>query len=209
MSRPARVTIFDTPAVGAMLRWISCAVLRLRGWKTDVRLPEGGRMVAVFAPHTSYWDLPVMMMVAAANRVSIHWMATDALFRKPFGWLFRWLGGIPVDRSRRTGLTAAGIEAFRDRDRLVLGIAPEGTRFPAERWRTGFYHMALGARVPILLAFLDASTRTAGAHEAFLPTGDLAADGERIRRFYETKVGIRPHRTSVPVIRPGGIDEQA
>jgi 1-acyl-sn-glycerol-3-phosphate acyltransferase len=203
VSRPARITVFDTPLIGALLRWISRFVLRLRGWTTEVRLPKGGRMVAVFAPHTSYWDLPVMMMVAAANRVSPHWMGTDALFRRPYGWLFRWLGGIPVDRSQRSGITAAGIAAFAERRRLVLGIAPEGTRYPVERWRTGFYHMAVGAGVPILLAFLDAETRTAGAFESFLPSGDLIADGERIRRFYEGRVGIRRERTRLPGFGPG------
>jgi 1-acyl-sn-glycerol-3-phosphate acyltransferase len=202
VNRPARFTVFGTPLLAAFLGWVSRAVLRLRGWRTIVRLPQRGRAVVVIAPHTSYWDFPVLIMVALAHRLTVHWMATDALFRRPHRWFFRWLGGMPVDRSRRTGLTAAGVAAFDGGVPLLLAIAPEGTRYRAERWRTGFYHMALGARVPILLAFVGSSTRTAGAFEWFVPTGDLMADGERIRRFYEAKVGIRPGRTTVPVFEP-------
>lgn len=202
MNRPARFTVFDTPVLAALLGWVSRRVLRLRGWRTIVRLPQRGRAVVVIAPHTSYWDFPILFMVAMAHRLTVHWMATDALFRPPYHWFFRWLGGMPVNRSRRTGLTAAATAAFANGDPLLLAIAPEGTRYVADRWRTGFYHMALGARVPILLAFVDASTRTAGAFELCVPTGDLTADGERIRRFYAGKVGIRAGRTTVPVFRP-------
>jgi 1-acyl-sn-glycerol-3-phosphate acyltransferase len=202
MRRPAEWTIFTTPVISTALRWISRLVLRLRGWKTRVRLPESGRFVAVFAPHTSYWDLPVMLMVAFAHRVSAHWMGTHRLFRRPFGWLFRWLGGIPVDRTQSVGLVASAVKAFDGRKRFVLGIAPEGTRFPVPRWRTGFYYTAVGAGVPIVLAYLDSATRTAGADEWFVPTGDLAADAPQIVACYTGKVGIRPDRTVPPLLEP-------
>jgi 1-acyl-sn-glycerol-3-phosphate acyltransferase len=199
MTGPARLTVFDTAVVAPMLAWVSRVVLRLRGWTTSVLLPEGGRAVVVLAPHTSYWDFPILMMLAFAHRVSARWMATDALFRRPYGWLFRWLGGIPVDRSRSLGLTASAVATFDEWDRLLLCIAPEGTRYPVERWRTGFYRIAVGAGVPILLAFVDSATRTAAAVESFMPSGDLAVDGELIRSYYRGKVGIRPERTTVPV----------
>jgi 1-acyl-sn-glycerol-3-phosphate acyltransferase len=204
MSRPARWTIFDTPILSTVIRWVSRAVLRLRGWRMVVDLPEEHRFVAVFAPHTSYWDTPLMLMAAFANRVRGHWLGTHNLFRRPFGWLFRWLGGIPVDRTKTNGIVAAAIQQFREHPALVLGLAPEGTRFRAERWKTGFYHIAAGAGVPIVLTFIDASTRTIGAGGWFVPSGDFDADAGRIRRFYAGKVGIRAERTTEPVIAPNG-----
>jgi len=204
VKRPAGLTVFDTPVVSHVLAWVSRLVLRLRRWRMVVHLPETERFVAVFAPHTSYWDVPLMLMAALANRVRGHWLGTHRLFRRPFGWFFRWLGGIPVDRSRSNGIVAIAVDEFTGRDRLVLGLAPEGTRFPAERWKTGFYHIAVGAQVPLVLTFLDAGTRTIGAGDWFVPGGDLASDAARIRDFYADKVGIRRSRTTRPVIQPNG-----
>jgi 1-acyl-sn-glycerol-3-phosphate acyltransferase len=192
--------VFDTPVISQVLRWVSRLVLRLRRWRMVVHLPDTERFVAVFAPHTSYWDLPLMVMAAFANRVRGHWLGTHNLFRRPFGWFFRWLGGIPVDRTRSNGIVAVTVEEFATRGRFVLGVAPEGTRFPGRRWKTGFYHIAAEAGVPLVLVFLDTTTRTIGAGDWFVPTGDLDADAGRIRRFYAGKMGIRAARTAPPVI---------
>ncbi|MCY7315633.1 MAG: lysophospholipid acyltransferase family protein [Rubrivivax sp.] len=179
-------TLFDTPIVNTVLRAGSVAFLKLRGWTVEGTLPpEARKSVLIAAPHTSNWDLPYTLMVAFVLRLNIYWMGKASLFRWPFGPLMRWLGGIPVDRERSTNLVAASAQALINADGpLQLVVPPEGTRGKTRHWKTGFYFIALQARVPIILAYLDYAQRRSGLGPLIMPTGDVEADMAAIKTFY-------------------------
>ncbi|MDX1689645.1 MAG: 1-acyl-sn-glycerol-3-phosphate acyltransferase [Acidimicrobiia bacterium] len=198
MARPARFTIYNTPVVGRVVGWVLGLLLRVFGWRIEVPEPPPERAVFVIAPHTSYWDAAVLLPAAAAIQIDPHWMATHNLFRFPVRTLVRWLGGIPVDRTRRTGLVDAAIDAFEGADHLQLAVAPEGTRYRADRWKTGFYRIAEGAGVPIALAFADYGRKVVGIGGTFVPSGDLEADLAHIRDFYDGVTARHPDRFAPP-----------
>ncbi len=194
-------TIFDTPVLNTVLRGFSLAFLKLNGWKVQGQLPPQARKsVFIAAPHTSNWDLPYTLMVAFALRLNIYWMGKAGLFRWPFGPLMRWLGGIAVDRDKSSNLVAASAQAIIDADGpLQLVVPPEGTRGRTRHWKTGFYYIALQARVPIVLAFMDYERRLSGLGPVFTPTGDVDADMAEIKRFYAPIKGRRAdHFTAEP-----------
>lgn len=179
-------TIFTTPLVNTLLRGLSLAVLRLQGWKIEGSLPDGAtKAVLVAAPHTSNWDLPYTLMTGFALRLNLYWMGKESIFRAPFGAFMRWLGGIAVDRSRSNNLVAASVEAIRAATGpLQLVVPPEGTRSKTRYWKTGFYHIAVGAGVPIVMAYMDYADKRAGLGPVFHPTGDVERDMESIKAFY-------------------------
>jgi 1-acyl-sn-glycerol-3-phosphate acyltransferase len=179
-------TIFSTPVVNTLLRVCSVTFLRLAGWKVLGSLPaEARKSVFIAAPHTSNWDLPYTLMVAFALRLNIYWMGKASIFRFPFGPLMRWLGGIAVDRSKTNNLVAASAQALQAAQGPVqLIVPPEGTRSKTRYWKTGFYHIAVSAQVPIVLAYMDYARKISGLGPTFYPTGDLDADMLRIKAFY-------------------------
>ena len=179
-------TIFGTPIVNTVLRAISVGFLRLNGWKIEGSLPPGvAKSVLIAAPHTSNWDLPYTLMVAFALRLNIYWMGKTQLFRPPFRGLMMWLGGIPVQRESANNLVAASVAAMQAADGPVqLIVPPEGTRNRARYWKTGFYYIALGAKVPIVLAYMDYRKKISGLGPVFEPSGDIDADMVRIKAFY-------------------------
>ena len=167
-------------------------VLKLFGWRAEGSLSDYPKCVVVVAPHTSNWDFPVLMLVAVALRVKVTWMGKHTLFRPPFGWIMRRLGGLPIDRGARHNVVEQAVESFRTHDRLLLAIPPEGTRKRAPYWRSGFYHIALGAQVPIALAFADYRRKVGGIGRVIVPSGDIDADMALIRDFYSGIIGKRP-----------------
>lgn len=179
-----------------MFRWIGKTYLRLTGWKAVGTPPEIPKYVVAVAPHTSNWDFPILLAVKWALGVDIGFIAKDSLFKGPAGWFFRSLGGIPVDRSVPTDLVAQVADAFGRADRLAIAIAPEGTRSYAEYWHTGFYRIAQAADVPVVLAFIDYETKTAGVGPVLEITGDANKDMERIAEFYADKHGKAGSRMS-------------
>lgn len=195
-------TFFDTPVLNAVLRRLSLLLLRVFGWSTEGTLPEARKYVMIAAPHTTNWDLPVMLILAFAFRARIFWMGKDALFRWPLGPLFRWLGGIPIDRSKSNDVVAQSIELFREREALVLVIPPEGTRKKVKYWKTGFYYVASGAGVPIVLGFIDYRRKAGGFGPAITPTGDIEADMQKIQAFYANISGKHPDQTDQAIVRP-------
>ena len=179
-------TIFDTPVVSSVLRAGSVAFLKLTGWTIEGQLPPGApKCVLIAAPHTSNWDLPYTLMVAFALRLNPYWMGKASIFRFPFGGLMRWLGGIAVDRSKSNNLVAASAQAIQDADGpLQLIVPPEGTRSKTRYWKTGFYYIALGAKVPIVMAYMDYQRKLSGLGPVFTPTGDVERDMADIKAFY-------------------------
>jgi 1-acyl-sn-glycerol-3-phosphate acyltransferase len=179
-------TIFTTPVVNSLLRGFSLAFLQLTGWKVEGALPpQAAKSVFIAAPHTSNWDLPYTLMVAFALRLNPYWMGKHTLFKGPFGPVMRWLGGIAVNREQSNNLVAASAQAIRDADGpLQLIVPPEGTRSKTRYWKTGFYYIAQTAGVPIVMAYMDYSTKRSGLGPLFQPTGNVDADMAAIKAFY-------------------------
>jgi 1-acyl-sn-glycerol-3-phosphate acyltransferase len=179
-------TIFTTPGVNTALRVLSLAVLKLAGWRVEGSLPpQAAKCVVIAAPHTSNWDLPYTLMCAFALQLNIYWMGKASIFRPPFGALMRWLGGMAVRREQSNNLVAASAAALLAADGPVqLIVPPEGTRAKVRQWKTGFYYIAVTARLPILLAYMDYSDKRAGLGPLFYPSGDIERDMAEIKAFY-------------------------
>jgi len=166
--------------------------LRLFGWRVEGSRPATQKAVVIAYPHTSNWDLPFTLAIAFALDVDIHWLGKMSIFKPPFGWFFRMLGGIPVERSRSTNLVDAIVETLDPMERIFVIIPPEGTRSQSGRWKTGFYWVAVGARLPIILGYLDYARKCGGLGEVFEPSGDIESDLDKIRGFYEGVKGKHP-----------------
>ena len=179
-------TIFTTPVVNTLFRGLSLAFLKATGWTVDGSLPtSASKSVLIAAPHTSNWDLPYTLMVAFALRLHIYWMGKQSIFRFPFGGVMKWLGGIPVNREQSTNLVQASAQALMDaQGSLQLVVPPEGTRSKTRYWKTGFYYIALGAKVPIVMAYMDYANKRSGLGPVFEPTGDIDQDMLAIKAFY-------------------------
>ncbi len=182
-------TIFDTPVLRTVARWASILILKIAGWRIHGRLPDISRFVLIAAPHTSNWDFPLTLFIAFALRAKIYWMGKDAIFRPPLRLFFKWLGGIPVNRSRSNNIVAQSIAQFKKNEILILAVPPAGTRKRVMYWKSGFYHIANGAQVPIVLGFLDYRRRMGGIGPMIRPTGDIEADMVAIRAFYKDITG--------------------
>jgi len=173
-----------TRGAGWFFRGVGRFYLWLVGWRVEGRFPDLAKTVVIAAPHTSNWDMPLMLAIAYVVGVRPAWLGKRELFRGPFGWVMRWLGGLPVDRALRQNLVQQAVDGFAAADRLHLVIPPSGTRSGATHWKSGFYHIARGAGVPIVCAFLDYRRKVGGIGPAFTPSGNVAADMVPIRAFY-------------------------
>jgi len=185
-----------TRGAGWFLRGVGRLYLRLFGWRVEGRFPDVAKTVVIAAPHTSNWDMPLMLAIAFVFGVRPAWLGKQQLFRRPFGWVMRWLGGLPVDRTVRQNLVQQVVEGFAAADRLHLVIPPSGTRSGATRWKSGFYHIARGAQVPIVCAFLDYRRKVGGIGPVLTPSGDVATDMVPIRAFYAEVTGKFPELTA-------------
>jgi len=185
-------TIFDTPVVNVLMYWLSRSVLRLTGWRLIGEAPTAPKYVLIGAPHTSNWDFPVTLMICFALRLKVYWMGKSSLFPPLLGAIMRWLGGIPVDRSRAGNLVQGTVDAFNKAERLTVIVPPEGTRSKVTHWKTGFYYIAQGADVPIALGYLDFRKKEGGIGRMFQPSGDIAADMVEIQGFYAGITGKNP-----------------
>lgn len=190
-------TLFDTPVIKTLMRWMSVLILKMAGWKLEGNVPDVPKFVVIAAPHTSNWDLPFTLFVALALKVNLYWMGKEEIFKAPFGGFFKWLGGIPIDRSKSNNIVEESIEQFRKNERLVLTVPPSGTRKKVLYWKTGFYHIANGAGVPIVLGFLDYKRKAGGVLSVFYPTGDIDADMEKIIEYYRDVSGKFPEKSMV------------
>lgn len=202
---PERPDAVPTPAPPR--RPISRFFLRLIGWTPDIR-PVPNKYVLIGSPHTSNWDFPLALLLMRAIGIEGHWIAKHTVFRWPVGWFMRKLGGLPVDRTASHNFVDQIVQLFDERDRLVITIAPEGTRKKTAHWKTGFYYIALGADVPIVLGYLDYPRKRGGLGPMIQPSGDLEADLDRMKEFYADKTGRHPGKTGVIAVaeprREGG-----
>ncbi|HEB28528.1 MAG TPA: glycerol acyltransferase [Porticoccus sp.] len=185
-----KTTIFATPGVRTIFRWLSIVIMKLVGWRIVGKQPTDPKYILIAVPHTSNWDFPLFILLAFILRFDAHWMGKAALFPFPIKRLMIWLGGIPIDRSKKHNVVEQMVDYFASVDQLTVVIPPEGTRSKVDRWKTGFYHIALQAKIPLILGFVDGDTRQIGFGPKFMPTGDMDADLKEIQAFYANKRGI-------------------
>ncbi|WP_420645134.1 lysophospholipid acyltransferase family protein [Candidatus Leptofilum sp.] len=157
-------------------RAIAAFFFKISGWQVVGALPNLPKMIIIGAPHTTNWDFPLAMNLIFYTGVRFNWMAKREFFVKPFSYVWDWLGGVPVDRRAANGTVGQTIEAIQKRAKIVLAIAPEGTRSQVNRWRTGFYHIAHGANVPIVPVLVDYGRKILTITEPFIPSGDVETD---------------------------------
>lgn len=166
-------------------------ILKLTGWKAVGEEIGNPRFVLIAAPHTSNWDFLLMLLVVLKLRLELYWMGKNSLFPFGIGWLMRWLGGISIDRAKSHNVVNETVRQYRENESLVILIPPEGTRSKVTTWKSGFYHIANNANVPIMMGYIDAATKEAGLADLFHPTGNLKQDIREIRAFYSKKIGLR------------------
>ena len=159
--------------------------LKLAGWEIETPVPDVARCVVLAAPHTSNWDGVLLLALAPLIPHPLAWMIKDDWLRGPMGPVMRRLGAVGIDRSKHTNVVQAMVDELERRDRLWVVIPPEGTRKRAETWKSGFYHIARGARVPVVPAYLDYARKRAGFGEPIELTGEVARDMDQIRVFYD------------------------
>ena len=188
-----RITIFNTPVLAQISQVLSILVLGLFGWRAVGKVPKDIRKyVIIAAPHTSYWDFPVFLLVVLALRLNLNVFIKHTLFIGPIGWFLSYCGGVPIDRRAAGARVRQTVQEYENNDDMVLLITPEGTRSPQTNWKTGFYHIASEANVPIAVAFVDKAERRAGIDHFIMPSGDIDKQMAEIKAFYDTKRGLRP-----------------
>lgn len=171
---------------------------RLLGWKSDLQVEIPDKCVFCVAPHTSNWDLIIGKIFYSSLNGKIYFLMKKEWFFFPLGYIFKAMGGVPVDRkNKKSSLTEQMIERFNRSKEFRLAISPEGTRQKTTQWKTGFYYIALGAKVPISLAHIDYVKKEIGLSVNFLPTGNVESDMEKIKNYYSGFKGKYPEQFSL------------
>ncbi|MBL0687214.1 MAG: lysophospholipid acyltransferase family protein [Sulfurospirillum sp.] len=189
-------TVYETRLIRPVLRWLALIIYRCSGWKIEGSKPDLAKYVIIAAPHTSNWDFFYTVCLAFIFGIKTQLMMKADWFFWPAGPILRWLGAIPVDRNRSNSIVAQSIAAFRQREEMVLVVPPSGTRKKVMYWKTGFYHIAHGAGVPIALGFVDYRRKVGGFGPTVTPSGDIDGDMMAIRRFYTDITGKYPLQES-------------
>jgi 1-acyl-sn-glycerol-3-phosphate acyltransferase len=174
-------------------------MMGIRGWRVEGGIPDIPRMVLIVAPHTSNWDFLTGTWVKLAMHLGARFVGKHTLFRGPLGVFMRWLGGVPVDRSAAAGFVEETARVLRESERMTLVIAPEGTRKHAEKWKSGFYRIAVAAEVPIVLAGFDYPRKVIFFGPLIEPTGDYERDLQRIQSYFDAGMAVKPENYSQPV----------
>ncbi len=183
-----------------VLSFLAKLIFRLIGWRIEGKLPDIKKAVIIGAYHTSNWDGVLLIIAALAMGRRIHWLGKHTLFKGLAGPFVRLLGGVPIDRTASHGAVEQVVDVYKASDEMLLAVAPEGTRRKVSRWKRGFYYIALGAGVPIILGAPDYPTKRIIIGPTIHPTGDIEADMVAIRAFYETTTPKFPEKAGVPVI---------
>lgn len=185
-----------------MIKIISKLILNLSGWTISDQTPKGiknyPKAVIIGAPHTSNWDYVFAMAAIYRVGLNIKYLAKDSLFKFPLGILIKALGGIPVNRSQKNNLVGMMVNILKDSETDIHIIVPvEGTRSYTKEWKSGFYHIAMQANVPIILGFMDFKTKTVGFMDVFVPTGDYQSDLILIQKKYVNITPKYPELSSI------------
>lgn len=187
-----------------MGKLLATLIFKLSGWTLDDHLKaDFSRCVMIASPHTSNWDFIYARAAFWLMDIPIRYTVKKEWMRPPFGWIFGPLGAIGIDRSPkkpgepRQSMTEAMIDLFESNEKLVVMVTPEGTRSLVTKWKTGFYHVAVGAKVPIALGYLDFKNKVAGVGKIVYPSGDMEKDLREIMAFYKDIKGKHPEKFSV------------
>ena len=175
-----------------MIKRINQWLLKLAGWKIKLEVEPVSKCVISVAPHTSNWDFIIGKMICSVIGFKISFLMKKEWFNFPLGYILRAMGGIPVDRKKKTNMTEQMVTLFNNKEKLYLVVAPEATRKKNTNWKTGFYYIALGANVPIALAYIDYKNKQAGIAPYFFPTGNEENDMKEIKSFYSRFTGKNP-----------------
>ena len=169
--------------------------LGILGWRVDGEIPaDVPKAVFIASPHTSNWDGVIMVAIAWRLRVRLSFLAKKELLGPGVGWLMRWFGAVPVDRSKNMNTVQAAVHLFEERDGMYLAVPPSGTRAKRDHWKSGFYHIARGAEVPLLCGFLDFKRKVGGIGPVLTLTGDIpAGPGARVLRADRGQVSRQGH----------------
>lgn len=179
---------------GRLTSWVAERLMWLFGWRIEGQVPDAPKWIGLGVYHTSNWDFLVMLGAAFYFRFRAYWIGKETLFRKPFGTLMRWLGGIPIRRDKSYNAVQQVVDEIKRHEKIIIVVAPEGTRKKVDHWKTGFYYMALGANIPIALAYINYQRKIIGIGPLLYPSGDIEADFAQMRAFYaEHAAGKYPH----------------
>jgi 1-acyl-sn-glycerol-3-phosphate acyltransferase len=184
----------------ALTRGLGRLLLWLMGWRVEGAVPDLPKMVLIGAPHTTNMDGVIGLATLTGYGLQAGTMIKDSAFKGATGVLLRWFGAIPIDRRSAKGVVEQSVDAFNNNEKLLLLIAPEGTRHSSPEWKRGFHHIASGANVPVLPAACDYQRKVITFGPAVMPSGDYEADLNRILDFI-AKNGFpqHPERLSKPL----------
>ncbi|WP_018997825.1 1-acyl-sn-glycerol-3-phosphate acyltransferase [Hirschia maritima] len=186
----------NTPSMGnGATRWLGSVVLKSLGWKITGKLPDKKKILVIGVPHTSNLDFIVAMAAMQSVGLRMSYMMKKEAFVFPLAGFFKWLGGVPIDRSKSQNVTDQMVEWYNSNDNVWLGIAPEGTRSQVDSYKPGYLRIAYAAKVPVFIAGINGGTKEILLTKCWELTGDLEKDNEEIRAFCQkTFTGIRPER---------------
>ncbi len=192
-----RISLIDIPDAvpqrgNRLTRFIGQLYTALMGWKYAGEFPDLPKFVMIIAPHTSNIDFPLGLAPLFTLGLRLSFMAKSSLFWEPLGTYMRWLGGAAIERKATGGYVQAAIAQFEQRDQFILAITPEGTRTKVDRWKTGFYHIAQGAGVPILPLIFDYSRREFRFEELLIPSDDMEGDIKILQSYYNAGQARKP-----------------
>lgn len=185
-----------------MKAWLARFILKTLGWRWHGVKPDAPKYLVIGAPHTSNLDFFYYLGFATSIDIKVAWLGKKELFRGVMGPIMRFLGGIPVERSGKGAQVSNMVQAFASRSELVLAMMPEGTRSYTPYWKSGFYHIAHQAQIPIALCCLDYAHKTAYLSPLITLTGDIAADMQHIAAFYAGKQGLKPENAAPVRLKP-------
>lgn len=183
-------------------------VLKMLGWHIINELPDDKKYILIVAPHTSNWDFVYGVLAKWAVGLKVNFLGKDTLFKGPLAWWFRALGGIPVKRDKKRNMVEQMVEQFKQRDKLILTMSPEGTRSYLNYWKSGFYHIACGAHVPIVMATLNFAEKEIKLGGRFMPEGDAVKDMDKVRAFYAEIKGKKPQNQGPIRLKIEDIDKK-
>jgi 1-acyl-sn-glycerol-3-phosphate acyltransferase len=185
-------TVHDTFIGKTFMRRLALIIFKVSGWKAAGKRPSIPKYVLIAAPHTSNWDFLFTICLAFILGIKPRIMMKSAWFRWPMTLSLRWLGAFPIDLSGPHNVVAQSIRAFNKYKRMVLVVPPSGTRKKVMYWKTGFYHIAGGAGVPVVLGYLDYREKVGGIGPTVHITGNMEVDMETIQDFYSDINGKYP-----------------
>ncbi len=197
-----KITSLSHPKGNNFQRWLSLNFLKLIGWRADGKVPDVPKFIMILAPHTSNWDLLLILSILNVLGIKFYWFGKKEIFRWPVRGFFEWLGGIPIHRGLRQNMVQQTTEIIQSREQIIIGISPEGTRSKTKYWKTGFYRIAYQAGIPISFAYLDYARKTGGLGPTIHPTGEIEEDMKLIRQFYGEITAKYPEKVGDIALKP-------